>query len=152
MSGAAPGAAGALAEGRVHGQEDILRERLARDLCSACGAARRREDILILAHRSSRWLALVACWQCHHRGIFIATFPHDDVSPKTERLSLTPHHPLLDPALDTRLPAAPIPSVKPLPLPDAGDSPITLSDVDAMRRFLSGFNGDFQSLFGGEAQ
>jgi hypothetical protein len=141
MSGDAPGAAKGLMGAHVHGQEDIIRERLTRDRCGACGASRSDDDVLVLAHRSSHWLMLVVCWRCHHRGIFIASFPHDARVPHSERLPL-------DPALDSQLPPPTHPAVTPLPLNHPNDSPVTSSDVDAMRRFLSGFNGDFHALFG----
>lgn len=89
---------------------------------------------------------LVTCWRCQRRGIFIATFPRDEASPP-------PHiH-----ALDARdLPFASSLSsadaAQPSARPQVSQSgPITLGDVDAMRRFLMGFNGDFHTLFGGGA-
>lgn len=136
---------------QVHGQEDIIRERLTRDHCGACGASRSHDDILVLAHRSSHWLMLVVCWRCQHRGIFIASFPGDRLAPTTEHLSLDPRHPLLDPSLDAQLPAPPPPTIVPLPPTDPQNAQITCGDVERMRQFLRGFNGDFHALFGGEA-
>lgn len=123
----------------MHGQEDILRERFSRDDCGSCGAARRGGDVLTLAHKGSRWLVLVTCWRCHRRKIFIATFPQD-LQPAhmgADLLSFSP--PQRQPDLT---------SAASLSFPPAGASPITPGDVDAMRRFLLSFNGDFQALFG----
>lgn len=125
-------------------QEDIIRQRFSHDSCGSCGAMQRQDDVIILAHRGPRWMVFVTCWRCQRRGIFIATFP------RGERAS-----PTFDLSRDTQPPPfndAPVsadrPSFTPLALPSADSSPITLGDVDAMRRFLLNFNGDFQALFG----
>jgi hypothetical protein len=128
----------------VRGQEDILRERMSHDPCGSCAAPQRREDVIILAHRGSRWLVLVTCWRCQRRGIFIATFPRGKPSSAAPALSPdTLPQPFTDAStLSGR------PSLTPLTFPSADTSPITLGDVDAMRRFLLSFNGDFRTLFG----
>lgn len=130
----------------MRGQEDIIRERFTRDLCGSCGAARRHDDIMMLAHRGARWMVLVTCWRCHHRGIFIATFPAGASAPHAEHLALDSRRSPFD-----RQPSAhDAPSITTVPLPTTGESLITRGDVDAMRQFLSTFNGDFHALFGGE--
>jgi hypothetical protein len=128
----------------VRGQEDILRERFSHDPCGSCGTPQRREDVIILAHRGPRWLVLVTCWRCQHRGIFIATFPRGKPSSAASALSSeTQPHSFTDvSALSDR------PSLTALTFPSADTTPITLGDVDAMRRFLLSFNGDFRMLFG----
>ena len=128
----------------MHGQEDIIRERFSHDPCGSCGATQRREDVIILAHRGPRWLVLLTCWRCQRRGIFIATFPHG------ERTSSTYGVPVeAQPGSYSDSPiSADKPSLTSLTLPSSDTSPITPGDVDAMRRFLLSFNGDFQTLFG----
>lgn len=123
----------------MHGQEDILRERFSRDDCGSCGAARRGEDVITLAHKGSRWLVLVTCWLCHRRKIFIATFPQDHQPAEMDAHIQSRSTPLRSPELA---------SAASLGFPPADASPVTPGDVDAMRRFLLGFNGDFQALFG----
>jgi hypothetical protein len=133
----------------VRGQEEILRERFAHERCATCGAFRRREDVITLAHRGSRWLMLVSCWHCQRRGIYIATFPQDELAPPPPQIHALDTNTLPFPALPSfpSLPSNPsLPSLPALP-PDSG--PITRGDVDAMRQFLMGFNGDFRTLFGG---
>lgn len=128
----------------MHGQEHILRERFSQDRCGACGVTQREEDVIILAHRGPRWLVLLTCWRCQRRGIFIATFPRNGQLPVKDA------HPLASqtPPLNGSQTADEQPSVTSLTLPSSDTSPISLSDVDAMRRFLLGFNGDFHTLFG----
>jgi hypothetical protein len=132
----------------VHGQEDILRERFSHDPCGTCGATQRREDVIVLAHRGPRWLVLVTCHRCQRRGIFIATFPQSGQTSAAQGFALdTGPHALTtsksDPAANEG------PSLTPLSFSSSDTSPITLNDVDAMRRFLLSFNGDFRTLFGG---
>jgi hypothetical protein len=86
---------------------------------------------------------LVTCWHCQHRGIFIATFPQDELAPPPPQIQALDTNALPFPALPS------IPALPPLPASDSG--PVTLGDVDAMRQFLLGFNGDFRTLFGGDA-
>jgi hypothetical protein len=113
--------------------------------------------MLVLAQRGSRWLILLTCWQCQRRGIFVASFPHTAQSPE----SLTS----LD-ALDTPPTMYEAPTTRPWRSPSSTPSPadtpgivgpypshsdedvVTLSDVESIKNFLEGFNGDFRSLFG----
>ncbi|HEX9036342.1 MAG TPA: hypothetical protein VF808_05065 [Ktedonobacterales bacterium] len=105
---------------------------------------------MILAHRTSRWMVLVACRHCHHRGIFIVTFPRDGQATAASDLSLDLRHSSSDTSESARRWENPIPSITSLPYSTAYDEPITVRDVNAMRRFLADFNGDFHALFGGE--
>ncbi len=137
----------------MQGQERILRERFSQLACIACGAHHHSDDMIVLAQRGSRWLLLLTCWQCQRRGIFVATFPRTASSqPVAENSD----------ALPTlyQAPTAPqwlTPSASPLtnsaieypPLAARhDDTTITSNDVDNIRRFLEGFNGDFRTLFG----
>lgn len=142
----------------VQGQERILRERFARLTCVACGSYHRPDDMLVLAQRGSRWLLLLTCWQCQRRGIFVASFPHMAQSPD----SLTPLDTLDTPPTMYQAPttshwqAPPSPPLtEDIPSnlnayvshPDL-DAVVTSGDVESIRRFLEGFNGDFRTLFG----
>ena len=138
----------------MRGQERILRERLARVACETCGADHQPDDMLVLAQRGSRWLVLLTCRQCAHRCIFVASFPH----PASPSVSLDPLEQLdsLDSAPSSANPCTPF-TVPDQSLPNVlssgaassrGDSLVTLDDVEGVKRFLDGFNGDFHSLFG----
>ncbi|HEX2351120.1 MAG TPA: hypothetical protein VHI51_22000 [Ktedonobacterales bacterium] len=142
----------------MKGQERILRERFAQVACQSCGADHLPEDMLVLAQRGSRWLVLLTCQRCKHRGIFVASFPHSTAP--AEHLDTLNAMDDLDQIDDFefddllhRLFASP--ATAPLQLSDASrspqpfsDVPITTADVASMRRFLDGFNGDFHALFG----
>ncbi len=139
----------------MRGQERILRERLARFACETCGADHQPDDMLVLAQRGSRWLVLLTCHQCARRCIFVASFPH----PASPSVALDPlEH--LD-SLDSPTPPSATGQTPSLfsdqSLPDIlrpatpggrADSPVTFDDVEDVKRFLDGFNGDFRSLFG----
>lgn len=131
----------------MHGQEDILRERFSQHLCGSCGATQRQEDVITLAHRASRWLVLVTCWRCQRRGIFIATFPRNEQSLSAQSLSVDAQCPPFTPPVTS----GDGPSLTSLSLSTSDNAPVSLGDVDAMRRFLLNFNGDFRALFGGDA-
>ncbi len=153
----APPHGASLRRATVQGQERILRDRFARLDCVACGSHHRPDDMLVLAQRGSRWLILLTCWQCQRRGIFVASFPHTAKSPE----SLT----LLD-ALDTPQPMYENPTTtdwrSPSSIPLSHDAPgfvgpysphpnegaVTSGDVESIRHFLEGFDGDFRTLFG----
>lgn len=142
----------------MKGQERILRERFAQVTCQSCGADHLPDDMLVLAQRGSRWLVLLTCQRCKHRGIFVASFPHPTAP--AEHLDTLNALDDLDQIDDFefddllhRLFASP--STTPLQLSDANhspqplsDTPVTAADVASMRRFLDGFNGDFHALFG----
>jgi hypothetical protein len=141
----------------VHGQERILRERFARLTCVTCGADHHLDDMLVLAQRGSRWLVLLTCWQCQRRGIFVASFPQPAAPPEPMGLSEQPH--ASNPGAPTIAQHWLIPSttslsddlpgmVHPVPAHPLGDAPVTSGDVDSIRHFLEGFNGDFRTLFG----
>lgn len=146
----------------MKGQERILRERFAQVACQSCGVDHLPDDMLVLAQRGSRWLVLLTCHQCKHRGIFVASFPHP--SSRAERLDALDSLDSLD-SFDLSAPADPLaptlpdlwaPStVSPANVSDArrastphDNSAITAADVVSIRQFLDGFNGDFHALFG----
>lgn len=138
----------------MQGQERMLRERFARLACVQCGSHHRLDDMLVLAQRESRWLVLLTCWSCQRRVIFVASFP-------TMRLQSPGEHespPTLyqGPTTPDWLTSSALPheedtpgKINPYtPFPPRMDTPVTTSDVESIRRFLEGFNGDFRSLFG----
>lgn len=142
----------------MKGQERILRERFTQVACQSCGVDHLPDDMLVLAQRGSRWLVLLTCQRCKHRGIFVASFPHPPAP--AEHLGAVNALDDLDQIDDFefddllhRLFASP--ATAPLQLSDPSrssqplsDAPITAADVARMQRFLDGFNGDFQALFG----
>lgn len=142
----------------VQGQEHILRDRFAQDICAACGAYHRPEDMLVLARRGSRWLILLTCWQCQRRGIFVASFPASGQANQAMEPLNSVDTPTVYPQPSPSQwpnPAAPFPIINETPgilgshpSPSTPELAITTNDVDSIRRFLEGFNGDFRSLFG----
>lgn len=143
----------------MRGQERILREQLARVACETCGADHQPDDMLVLAQRGSRWLVLLTCHQCTRRCIFVASFPH----PSSPSVALDPLD-TLDPLGSPPPPSSRRPAPPPLSSEQSysdslranssnsghahSDSTVTLDDVQQVRRFLDGFNGDFRTLFG----
>lgn len=141
----------------MQGQERILRDRFAGDMCATCGTSHRAEDMLVLAQRDSRWLVLLTCRRCQRRGIFVARFPS----------STSSQHALESTDVPTSIEAAfmgsPADWLDPTVIPESGKEldlvpplweeptdtgPVTQADVDSVARFLEEFNGDFHSLFG----
>lgn len=141
----------------MQGQERILRDRFAGLACVACGSYHRPDDMLVLAQRGSRWLILLTCWHCQRRGIFVASFPHTAQSPESltslNALDAPPNMYEAPEATHWRSPSPPHPSqgvpgiVGPFSPRSDGDA-VTSGDVESIRRFLEGFNGDFRTLFG----
>lgn len=142
----------------MQGQENILRDRFAQDVCAACGAYHRPDDMLVLARRGSRWLILLTCWQCQRRGIFVASFPSAGHTPQAMEPLNSVDAPTLYPQPTPQHwqnPSSPFPRINDTPgilgtpsSPSTPDLAISASDVDSIRRFLEGFNGDFRTLFG----
>jgi hypothetical protein len=145
----------------LHGQERILRERFARLACVACGASHHLDDMLVLAQRGSRWLVLLTCWQCQRRGIFVASFPQpttpreaaDTCEPQPAPSSISPtiaqHWLIPSPtSLSDDFPDDLPGMAHPFPAHPLEDAPVTTGDVESVRHFLEGFNGDFRTLFG----
>lgn len=139
----------------MRGQERILRERLARVACETCGADHQPDDMLVLAQRGSRWLVLLTCHQCARRCIFVASFPHPaspsvSLDPLEQLDSLdTPASPSLELQSPSAFPTQSLPDVLRHGAPHGrAEAHVTLDDVEDVRRFLEGFNGDFHTLFG----
>lgn len=141
----------------MRGQEHILRDRFAQFICATCGATHRPDDMHVLAQRGSRWLLLLTCWQCQHRGIFVASFPRAESGEQSPEPPAADAPTIFPPTSDTswRLPYTISPhaddtpgAINPYPSPITHDSPVTSGDVDDIHHFLEGFDGDFHSLFG----
>ena len=142
----------------MRGQEHILREQFAQFICVTCGATHRPGDMHVLAQRGSRWLLLLTCWQCQRRGIFVASFPRVESGPKTGESLDNADAPTIFPpssASPWQIAVSPSPrigdtpsSISAYPTTSSSDSAVTVGDVDSIRQFLEGFNGDFHTLFG----
>lgn len=154
----------------MRGQERILREQFAQVACVECGAEHQPDDMLVLAQRGSRWLVLLTCRNCKRRGIFVASFERptqrhplsdlldgivDDMAP--EQIALTFQEPTRTlPTLSEPLPLPSTASISDDPsdilgahsLQPHSDSPVTPGDVENIRHFLNGFDGNFRALFG----
>lgn len=143
-------------EETVQGQEHILRERITQLACVDCDAHHHPDDMLVLAQRGSRWLLLLTCWQCQRRGIFVASFPHSEAAKHLLDSQEASSPTQISPAISHQWL---IPSTAPLTDAIPGivhpgassqreDVPVTSGDVESIRHFLEGFNGDFRTLFG----
>jgi hypothetical protein len=146
----------------VRGQERILREQFAQAACVQCGAAHQPDDMLVLAQRGSRWLVLLTCRNCKRRGIFVASFDHpapprqplDDLDALDTQLGASQTH--ISPARSQPWPLTSSASVSDDPSDilnsharhHLADAPVTSGDVENIRHFLNGFDGDFRALFG----
>ena len=141
----------------MQGQERILRERFARLVCVACGSPHRPDDMLVLAQRGSRWLILLTCWQCQRRGIFVASFPRTAHTPESltslQAFDTPPTMYEAPASADWRSPSSSSPAddtpglVTPYSSHPDADA-VTSGDVESIKRFLEGFDGDFRTLFG----
>ncbi len=133
----------------MHARERAIRERLAERVCRRCEARYTPVGITVLARRRTAWLVMVTCGRCDRQAIFVATFPgaHSDApiihadEPHLLKHSFPPTLPQLSAS------SAQPPRLLPSPSPLGAGSPITRSDVDAMREFLDHFDGDFRTLF-----
>ncbi len=139
----------------MQGQERILRERFARIACVECGSRHRQDDMLVLAQRGSRWLLLLTCWRCQRRGIFVASFPRASHSPESPDALDAPPTLYQAPTAPQWLTPPIVPQAQDTPgMMDSYSSPslehdaVTFGDVESIKRFLEGFNGDFRTLFG----
>ena len=139
----------------MQGQERILRERFARIACVACGSCHRQDDMLVLAQRGSRWLLLLTCWRCQRRGIFVASFPRATQLPEPLDAFDAPPTLYQAPATPQWLTPSSAPlaqdspgMIDPYPAHPFEEAAVTSGDVESIKHFLEGFNGDFRTLFG----
>jgi hypothetical protein len=127
----------------MHARERMIRERFATLACHACGHAYNSSSVLVLARRHSTWMVMASCPWCEHRAIYVVTFPSRPSSSysaqqaHTTRIEWSPHS---NTPSDLRAESAPSSQ------PPAG-GPITRDDVDQMRTFLDGFDGNFKRTF-----
>ena len=100
--------------------------------CTVCGAQYHSGDVEVLGHREALWFVRVRCAQCASRGLIAAM-----VSPADDDLEGVAHPPATSPVSEAaqNLDLARKPG------------PIGKADVTGMRKFLAGFDGDFQGLF-----
>ena len=111
--------------------EEQIKQLMATVACAVCGANYEPGSVDVLGHRDELWFLRVSCAGCATSGLVAALVrgPDEDVAEETVAPQETE-----DPDLDL----APNPA------------PVTRSDVLRMRRFLAGFDGDFNTLFGDE--
>lgn len=57
-------------------REDALRRQFAQQPCKNCHARHAPESLLILVRRARTWVVMAACANCHHRGMYMVSFPH----------------------------------------------------------------------------
>lgn len=127
----------------MHARERIIRERFADQVCAHCGARYPASGIVVLARRPAAWMILASCEQCRRHSIFVVRFSSPHTATPDNSMPDATH--LLPDAL-----LSPFTNSPPMPLDDDSATaarPISDHDVDAMHDFLSGFGGDFRSLF-----
>jgi hypothetical protein len=126
----------------MHWRERSIRERFEQQTCTQCGAPYPPSSVVVVAHRGGVYILLASCDRCEHRALFRVSFLHR--SPDT-----TLPEPVITPA-----PSSPTsPATSSSAIASTGTSShartaITTADVEAMERFLSTFDGNFQRLFG----
>lgn len=59
----------------MHAREDAIKRHLAQHPCKACHHSSQPEAMLVLVRRSRAWIVMATCGNCHHRGIFVVSFP-----------------------------------------------------------------------------
>ena len=102
--------------------------------CSVCHHEFVQDDIRIVSRTQDMWMMVVTCTECHARNFVAAVLGDGD--PAEAQLALR------------RLSEAPSGiDLQPEDTLPAGD-PVSIDDVLEMHQFLSGFDGDFNRLFG----
>ncbi len=102
--------------------------------CSVCHHEFVQDDIRIVSRTQDMWMMVVTCTECHARNFVAAVLGDGD--PAEAQLALR------------RLSEAPSGiDLQPEDTLPAGD-PVSIDDVLEMHGFLSGFDGDFNRLFG----
>ena len=102
--------------------------------CSVCHHEFVQDDIRIVSRTQDMWMMVVTCTECHARNFVAAVLGDGD--PAEAQLALR------------RLSEAPSGiDLEPEDTLPAGD-PVSVDDVLEMHQFLSGFDGDFNRLFG----
>ena len=113
----------------------IVLERLG--VCRVCHRMHEGEDVHVVSQNPDVWMMVVECPDCHTRSFVAAVVDEkqaDDARIALRRLAGEHVRDQQDDATE------------PEPTPSPSD-PVTESDVDEMRDFLSTFNGDFKRLF-----
>ena len=127
----------------MQARERIIRERFADQVCAHCGAHYLASGIVVLARRPAAWMILASCEQCQRHSIFVVRFSSPHTATPDDSMPDATH--LLPDAL-----LSPFTASSPNPLDDDSSTsaqPVSDRDVDAMHDFLSGFDGDFHTLF-----
>lgn len=59
----------------MQAREDALRRHFAQRPCSVCHHRQMPETMLTLVRRPRAWVVMATCGACHHRGIYLISFP-----------------------------------------------------------------------------
>ena len=102
----------------MQAREEALQRYFATRSCTSSHYQQRPETVLVLVRRARAWMVMVTCGHCHHRGLFVVSFPARAAKKATA------------------------------PAPTTILAPIGYRDVHEMQSFLDSFNGDFLALFG----
>jgi len=110
--------------------------------CVVCHHQFHPDDITVISREREMWTMLVECTDCHARNFVAAVL--NDGDPEEAQLALR------------RLSEQAVREVKDAGLPEIvteapfveQHEPVSASDVVDMYEFLTGFDGDFKTLFG----
>jgi hypothetical protein len=113
----------------------IVLERLG--VCRVCHRMHEGEDVHVVSQNPDVWMMVVECPDCHTRSFVAAVVDERQADDARIALRRLAGEHLRDQQDDT-----PEPEIIQSPA-----DPVTETDVDEMRDFLSTFNGDFKRLF-----
>lgn len=115
--------------------EDQIRELMKTVACVVCGVNYRPASVEVLGHRDELWFLRVSCSGCSTSGLVAALVkPAEGTEARSESA----------PPAETAAETAHLDSAR-------APGPVRRSDVAGMRNFLEGFDGDFATLFGPDA-
>ncbi len=115
----------------------IVLDRMER--CSVCHRTFEPDDIHVLSRKSDMWMLMVSCEECHARNFVAAVIGDGDAEEAQLALRrLGEEHIRSKPEIE----------IEPEVSGEPGE-PVSVDDVLEIHEFLSGFDGDFQRLFGG---
>ncbi len=107
--------------------------------CSVCHRSFEEGDIEIISREDNAWFMIVQCEDCHARNFVAAQFGNSPDKIEDQFLELASEgflRDLVEPA-----------SFEFHAVETEESEPIQADDVEGMKDFLKGFDGDFRSLF-----
>jgi hypothetical protein len=114
----------------------IVLDRMER--CSVCHRTFEPDDVHVLSRKSDMWMLMVSCGECHARNFVAAVIGDGDAEEAQLALRrLGEEHIRSHPEIEIEAEGG----------DDTGD-PVSVDDVLEIHEFLTGFDGDFQRLFG----